>query len=440
MDKLSTSGPRKDTEILLQRINFAGMVSLFLWVSFFAAIISEKSAQGRFIFIFILFILLLVSLVLGKNYYKSIINKTELPFYIFLLTMLGGLIAVKEPPVAYGIFWSFIFPAIPVLFFFGKIGFLDKYGFVLIRSICLMALLVFIFGIIEFTTKQNLIHTGLFNPYYYSVLKGNRMMSLHIHSAPLGTYFVAVLPLAVALIIKEKKVFFKLLAVSYTAFISIGIILTFSRGALLGAFIGMFTMVIILFGHKKRVLISLLALLLIIIIASSSLLFYRGYFPFERYSWINLSTGDSHLRKLLRIIMTGQIFKDHPFFGVGFGHFRVLFDYYLPKSLRFLLFDSKKPDEYVADCMFLTILAETGLVGFTGFCLFVVSLFKRIGVSLKRTMDHENKLLLACFLSGLIGIMCTFLTYDVLYWTAPSYLFWSYAGILASLTTRNNSG
>ena len=427
MAKICASGPGKDTEILLQRINFAGMVSLFLWISFFAAILADKSAQGRFIFIFILFILLSVSLVLNKNYYKSIVNKTEVPFYIFLLTMLGGLIAVKEPPVAYGIFWSFIFPAIPVLFFFSKIGFQNKYGIVLIRSICLMALLVFIFGIIEFTAKQNLIHTGLFNPYYYDLLRGRRMMSLHIHPAPLGTYFVAVLPLAVALILKEKKAFLKLLAASYTVFISIGIILTFSRGALLGAFAGMFTMVIILSSHKKRVFISLLALLFIVIIASSSLLFYRGYFQFERYSWINLSTGDSHLRKLLRIIMTGQIFKAHPFFGVGFGHFRVLFDYYLPKPLKSWLFDSKKPDEYVADCMFLTILAETGLVGFIGFCLFVVSLFKRIWVSLKRTLDHENKLLLACFLSGLIGIMGTFLTYDVLYWTAPSYLFWSYS-------------
>jgi hypothetical protein len=31
-------------------------------------------------------------------------------------------------------------------------------------------------------------------------------------------------------------------------------------------------------------------------------------------------------------------------------------------------------------------------------------------------------------------MLCSFLTYDVLYWVAPAYLFWSYAGFVSSLS------
>ena len=78
----------------------------------------------------------------------------------------------------------------------------------------------------------------------------------------------------------------------------------------------------------------------------------------------------------------------------------------------------------------MTVLAETGVVGFGGFVFFIVCLLKRIGKSL-RSVRTQDKVVTVSFFAGFVAMVWSFLTYEGLYWRAPSYLFWSYAGILA---------
>jgi len=262
---------------------------------------------------------------------------------------------------------------------------------------------------------------------YCGVFKGKRMMSTQIHPAPLGTYFVAIFPLSIALFLKEKNRLLRSFAIFYIAIIFIGINLTFSRGAFLGAFVSILIMVIFLSKRKKEifVLLSILIFAMIILISSSSYL--SGYFSFWRYSFGGLTLKIYYLRKIERFIMMLRMIKEHPFFGVGFGHFRVFFDSYTTNLASVYSYDGK-----IADCMHITFLAETGLLGFGSFLIFVISLLKKVSISLKLTSSYEDKLFLLCFLSGFSAILAIFLTYDVLYWIAPSYLFWSYAGILSS--------
>lgn len=404
----------------LEKINYFGMVSLFLWISFFAPFASQ---QWPFKFIILPCVLLMVSFWFKKDIYKSIFNKAEIPFCVFFLTMTGGIVSVKDPAVACQHFWLFIFP-IPFLYLFAKTAFKENYGLLIIRGACLMAAVVCVFGIIEFLTKQNFLYAYFIRNMYFEVFKGKRMMSTQIHPTPLGTYLVAILPLAIALKSLEKKIFLKFMSMIYTVIIFIGIILTFSRGAFLGFFAAMLMMAVFLIKRRKWLYLSGLILLSVIIIEICSL-----YFPFARYSLQALAAPHSYYAKLCRIISIGPILRDKLFLGLGFGHYRVLFDHYLPYLANYSGYDTK-----IADCMYITILTETGIVGFSGFLVFIFFLFMRIRDRLRILLKNEDKLLLVSFLSGFIGILCSFLTYDGLYWVAPSYLFWSYAGILSFLS------
>lgn len=403
----------------LEKINCIGMICLFLWISFFAPF-----ASGQWVFksVILLCVLLMISLWFKKDIYKSTFNKAEIPFFVFLLTMIGGIASVKDPAVAYRHFWLFIFP-IPFLYFFAKTAFQEKYGRLIIRSLCLMAALVCVYGIIEFLTKQNFLYTYFARNMYFEVFKGRRMMSTQFHPTPLGTYLAAILPLSIALKSLEKKSFLKFMSMFYTAIIFIGIILTFSRGAFLGFFAAMSVMVVFLIKSKKRLYFWALILLCVIIIEICSL-----YSPYVRYSLQSLAAPHSYYAKFCRIMSIGPILKDNLFLGLGFGHYRVFFDHYLPRLANYCNYDGK-----VADCMYITLLTETGIIGFSGFLVFIYFLFARIRNRLRMSLENADKLLLVSFLSGFTGILCSFLTYDGLYWVAPSYLFWSYAGILSSL-------
>lgn len=409
-----------NTSNSLEKINCIGMVTLFLWISFFTPF---ANGQRLFQFIILLCFLLMLPLWFKRDVYKSIFNRVEIPFFVFLLTMAGGIAWVKDPAVAHWHFWRFIFP-IPFLYFFAKAAFKENYGRLIIRSACLMASLVCVFGFIEFLIKQNFLYTYLAKNMYFEVFKGRRMISTQFHPTPLGTYLVAILPLSIALKSLEKKTFLKFMAMLYTAIIFIGIILTFSRGAFLSFFAAMLVMVVFLIKSKKGLYILPLISLSAIIIGICSL-----YFPCVRYSLQALAAPHSYYAKLCRVMSIGPILKDNLFLGLGFGHYRVFFDHYLPQLANYCNYDGK-----IADCMYITLLTETGIIGLSGFLVFVFFLFTRIKNRLRILLKNEDKLLLVSFLSGFIGMFCSFLTYDGLYWTAPSYLFWSYAGILSFLS------
>jgi len=419
---------------LTEKTTFLGMMVLFLWISFFAPLASE---QVQLRFVILLCVLLIARVCFKENIAEVIFNKEEISFWVFFLIMIGCVIGVKEPTVALRHFRLFILP-VPFCYFFAKLAFNNKYGILIMRSVCIMASLVFIFGIIEFITKKNFLYSDFIYNFCYLAFKGRRMMSIHIHPAALGTYFTAILPLAIGLLFIEKKTVFKLAAAIYIIFISIGIILTFSRGALLGALAGCFVLMLSISRYKKKIVIFFsILLVLVLIIIASSLLYHCGYFPFHRFSLAGLSQQHSYLAKIFRFEMAIRLLKEHPFWGVGLGHYRVLFDYYIPPNLPLQLrFDYLGK---VADCMFMTMLAETGMIGFGSFLFFIFYLFKKLKINLLLILKPKDRLMIICFFSGLIGILCTFFTYDGLYWSAPNLLFWCYAGILASLSLSHRT-
>jgi O-antigen ligase len=81
--------------------------------------------------------------------------------------------------------------------------------------------------------------------------------------------------------------------------------------------------------------------------------------------------------------------------------------------------------------MYLTLLAETGLLGFSFFLIFIILLAKK---ALRRisTLAGIDRWRSACFLAGFAGMLACFSTFDGLYWIMPAYVCWMYAGIIDS--------
>ncbi|MBN1869564.1 MAG: O-antigen ligase family protein [Candidatus Omnitrophica bacterium] len=401
-------------------------VFLFAWVSFFAPLVGGPWPNR---FIGLLFVLLLVLLWLGRDSLRLTFEKSDLFLLLFVFLMIPGIMNVKDSLTAYSQFQYFIVP-IPFLYFFAKAAYPDKYILPVLRAVCFMAAVVSVVGFVEFITGRNFIYEHFVDNFAYLAFRGRRAMSLHIHPAPLGTYLAAILPVSVALVIKENNNALKTLSVLYLAAIVNCILLTASRGAFAGVLAGAMIMTIFLAKRNRFAIVLLLMAMLASIVWINSALSEPGYSfdPFYRFGIHGLAEYP-YARKFIRILAIGDILKDHPFFGLGLGHYRIFFDHYVPELAK-----QTDPLSKIADCIYATILAETGIVGFSAFLLMIGALFRRIWLKLRILQNSENRLYLTCFAAGLAGIMVSFLTYDGLFWVAPSFMFWSYCGIVSALS------
>ena len=403
------------------------IVAFFLWISFFAPVLGGKY---EFLFISAITVILLAVLILDKEAYKNLADKKDLALCVFIIAAVIGMAGAGNPEVAHKHFWFYIFSA-PFLYFFGKITAKKGFNKTILKIICFIVFLVCLYGILEFTSKNSSAYERYFNNPYLSLYKNHRIMSFHMHPAPFGTYLLAVFPLIYISVVIEKNSFLKNILKFLAAVVFMCIILTFSRGVLFGLVLSL--SIILFFTVKARKLYlsySALGFLFILIMISSFFMYLEhNNIAFYRYSLRGIFEWNAYSRKIMLFTVLGRILNDHPFFGLGLGHYRVLFDHYLPQLANITNYDKK-----IADCMYVTIVAETGLIGCAAFFIFIYSIIKNTLIKLKKALLSENRLLLLGFFAGFIGIMCAFLTYDGLYWTAPCYLFWYYAGVLSSLS------
>lgn len=404
------------------RIGLFGIVFLFFWVSFIA-----PAFPGGFLFPLLLLAWLVLLLLVRRDLCRRIFAAAEIPFCVFMVTMAGGILAAGDRTLALSYFWRFVFPA-PFIYFFAKCAFEREQFPTVIRVVCCMAVGMVALGIVECIAAYNPLYENLVFNLYYTAFRGKRMMSTQMHPAALGSYLVVAFSFAIMVIAGSRKGRPRAQGLFCAGSVLLGIFLTFSRGALLGiAAVGAL-------WHKGKVtrknlvFLSIIFLILAAVVLSCSVLSRTpDYRSFSRYSLKGLMLeGSTYGRKVERFLALGPILRDHPFIGLGFGHFRVHFDRYLPHATEGSGFDAK-----VADCMYVTVLSETGLIGFAGFLLFLCSLLVRAG----RRPGTQEALAERCLCAAFVGIACTFITYDGLFWAAPAYLFWSVAGMLSALSS-----
>lgn len=409
-----------------RKIPLIGIVVLLWWISF-----APEPVQFRYrnITNCALAILLFISIIAQKGHLRRLLlEKQDILLWVYLLiVVICGIFFAKKRLIALDWFYRVILPG-PFLYLLIKNEINKVNGLVIARSLCIFGTMVALLGIAEFIFRKNTIYEYLvFNPYYYRYLHRWRIMSTQMHPAVLGTYFVACLPWLFLLISKTKAFLKRNFYYLCTLLIIIGLILTFSRGALMAA---AFLSVAYLWRKNKhwaiRLSVSVLVLLFLLVLFSGGHTLIK-----KRFSPESLKNGVNY--RLERYPATFRMFRDHPFVGLGLNNYRLFFDKYYGSSV--IPYEWKIPDN-----MYLSILAETGITGFSAFIVFIVFLLKKAFRCFRSIKDKDTKELLITIIAGIIGLMVNFLTYDALYWMTPLFLFWIFAGMVSGLIGRGDYG
>jgi O-antigen ligase len=202
------------------------------------------------------------------------------------------------------------------------------------------------------------------------------------------------------------------------------IILTFSRGVFLGFMVMLF---FYLWQEHKTKLLKVFALCLVAVIIFCS---FQKNVNLTRFGFQRLIAGsyDSILSeyRFERVKMTARIFKDHPFLGIGFNHFRIRFNEYCSPGNSNEIYEFRIPDN-----MYLMFLAETGLIGSIGFLLFIGFLLKSGLKKVKPRLDSQGQVIFVS-LVALIGLLINMGAYELFYWWNPYLFFCLLCGFVAA--------
>ncbi len=180
-------------------------------------------------------------------------------------------------------------------------------------------------------------------------------------------FLVSSLPLSITFMLKSKYI--KKLVYGLIFFLTLyAIRLTYSRGGFLALF-----GVTILYGltSKRKWLITILSLLLIGAFLITSNADYRARIISINKAAEGEQIDDSSLHRLI-LWRTGiNMFKAHPFTGVGMGQFEPNVYNYIPDNVIL-----KRAQ--VAHNSFITVLAEAGILGFILYLLIIIVAMKTL--------------------------------------------------------------
>jgi len=382
------------------------IIILFVWISFFPQPIQEKYHLYTNI------VLLLAFIILWIRKRNAIFNLSDFPLWIFLAAMSINVFFAQQKNTALKTYLDLAIPMFVIYYLVSADLSSGKNFNLLLKTICISSIIVSIGAVLESLFRYNPIYEHFIeNPYYKRYITGFvRPMSTQFNPVVLGSYLLCSLPFNF-LLFKRNKSLIRLLGSLGIILNIIVIILTLSRGVLLGLITAI---MFYLFMEKKyrAIVVCFITLILLVLLCS------YFHYPFNRLGKRQMMVENRGLLsdyRFTRYAMSWRIIREYPLVGLGFQHFRIRFYEYSPRSYEV-------PYEFmILDNMYLTFLAETGIIGATGFLIFIFSLIKR-GILYLRKKGDDIKYLLLVLLSALIGLLVNMAAYELFYWVNP-YMF-----------------
>ncbi len=401
---------------MLRYLCIAIILLLVIWISFFP----EPVQQGYSLLAKSVLIFALAALLAQKG--VSIFKFSDFPLWLFIGAMGLNVLFAQQKSVAlktYSDLAIFVF----VIYYLISEGLFSQKGFnLLLKTICVSSIIVALCGIGESLSAFNPLYEYFIeNPFYKRYISGfTRPVSTQFHTVILGSYLLAALPFN-AILFKQSGSISKLLGGLGLVLSVVVITLTFSRGVFLGL-IATVTFYLFLQKHYRLLLIFFIALILSVIFCT-----YLPY-PINRFGLSQMITQNSGMfseYRLTRFVMALRVITDHPLVGLGFQHFRIRFYEYYPLSFNV-------PYEFmIPDNMYLAILAETGLVGFAGFFIFILSVFikaKKCLVRLGRQPERKREAIF--IMAGFTGLLVNMMAYELFYWLNIYIYFCIFIGLI----------
>lgn len=409
-------------------LNFLRIVSIFILlflISFVPQPLHQKYESGIIIFLSIFLLILF----LNKRGKKNISSLSDWPAWLFLICMSAGTVCAINKIVAIETFWR-LGMTFFLIFYIGKrLIFFEKDWNLFGITISLFSGCVALIAILELYFGRNILYENFIPNFCYEryVALNPRPMSTQLNPAILGTYLTCCLPFNFYQL-KNNSIYKRWWGIISTTLSLAVIILTFSRGVLLG-FIAL--LLFYLWHLKKRRLISFFLIFLLVFMTICS---FSQDANLCRFGFCEMICGGyasifSDYR-FQRLFMAFGMLKEHPFFGIGLTHFRIRFYDYYPGI------NNAMPYEFmIADNMYLTILAETGLIGTIGFLIFIIRLLSKGLKQLQLLKVDREKLKLLVPFSALVGLLVNMGAFDLFFWAGPYMLFCLMCGFMKGFST-----
>ncbi|MFC1698409.1 O-antigen ligase family protein [Candidatus Omnitrophota bacterium] len=415
-------------------LTIACIIALFVWISFFQQLFFGRYDLG----VRICLIGILALQIKSLKDVKTIFNfRSDWPQWLFLLCLLAGTVNATNKTVVWERYF-YLATTFLLLFYVGKCLYRNEKNVKFIcLTICSCSILVVLIGFAELYFGRNIIYEKyIANPFYARYFAGiapPAELERYVRYAPcplstqfvpavLGSYLLGCLPFSFYFF-KSKSVGLRLTGVIASLLCAIMIILSLSRGALLG----LVALLLFYLWHKNRKGTKIIMSCLILLMLLGS---FWSNSRLSRFGFTEMIYGryDSIIseHRLSRIKMTKNILREYPFFGIGLEHFRIRFNEYSEKKDK-----ETVPYEFmIPDNMYLTLLSETGLIGTAGFIIFLSLLFKYGIRQINKLNDCINRESLLVPLSAVIGLLVAMAGYELFYWHSPYMLFGLITGFI----------
>ncbi len=284
----------------------------------------------------------------------------------------------------------------------------------LMLLLVLVSLPVVLYGFWQYLHPDNYISTWVDTDMFTSITF--RVYSTLANPNVLGTYFLLVIPFAVAFFLTSpgivKKLFFALLC----GLLLLCLIVTYSRGCYLGLLLAAAVFLVLL---DRRFLLLGVVLLL----------FSPLYLPetiLTRFTSIGNMADSSTSYRVYIWYGTLRMLKDYWFCGIGPGQtaFNMVYPLYAYSAVT-------APH---AHNLFLQIACDTGVVGLGVFLTMLLSTVRSLFTALKRTVHREARIFQIAALSALAGYLLESMTDYTFYNYRVMLLFWGFMAINTLLT------
>lgn len=233
-----------------------------------------------------------------------------------------------------------------------------------------------------------------------------RVTSVLNYSNSLAGFLNLILPIALGLLLVRSASRDRWLAALALACGAVALVLTASRGGFASFLVELLLASVYL---TRRASSRKWLLVAAIVVAALGLLMFFG---FIRSPWVQ--EDESASMRLLFWGFASTLFLSSPIVGVGYGNFRALYD--IP-GIASGIFDVHN--------LYLQLLAETGLIGFTAFFAMIIHVIRKCFRSLKERSNDLKTIVNFAALAAVLSVLLHGFV-DFLFIVSPQFtlLFW----------------
>jgi hypothetical protein len=262
-----------------------------------------------------------------------------------------------------------------------------------------------------------------------------RSVSTMGNPVPYGAFLTLVIPFILLMIFSVSSQKLRVLSVFSLAIVALGLLITFSRGALLSALSGVMLWLILNRGTSRvrRGAILLLTLGGTLLVGISQT---REMDRVQNLLVSRLSDlGDINVSQRIRLGRYGityDIVRSHTLLGIGIGNLVDRMDDFRTPT-------TPGPGLDTTDNMYLMVVCETGLIGLVMFGLLIGFVMRVVHVSSRSERCVDIRQFQSTILSSLFSLMVNMITWDSLNHPTIRVAFWVVAGVGIAVAYRNSN-